>query len=257
LSYGTTATVQTTSDKYIEIIPFFPPYPSAVPGNYNTEVMIYRGFWMVNWFKQQFGQREMLISQQTGRSPEELFDEMISDIPPGSMGLTLQPYWSPGVRIPGTEAKGAIIGFGDVHTRAHIYRAILEGLAYALKEGLLRTEIRTKTKIDKIIVSGGGSQSRQAMQLTADIFDKTVEKPHTYETSALGAAINAAVGMKYYSDFQSAVKNMCRTGEIFEPISKNRDIYDKLFNDVYLKMYKKLQPLYSEIQKITDYPKRN
>ena len=51
------------------------------------------------------------------------------------MGLTLQPYWSPGVRIPGPEAKGAIVGFGAVHTRAHVYRAILEGLAYALREG--------------------------------------------------------------------------------------------------------------------------
>ena len=55
------------------------------------------------------------------------------------MGLTLQPYWSPGVRIPGPEAKGAIIGWGDVHTRAHLYRAILEGLAYALREGAERT----------------------------------------------------------------------------------------------------------------------
>ena len=59
------------------------------------------------------------------------------------MGLTLQPYWSPGVRIPGPEAKGAIIGFGDVHTRAHLYRAILEGLAYALREGAERTAERT------------------------------------------------------------------------------------------------------------------
>ena len=44
------------------------------------------------------------------------------------MGLMLQPYWSPGIREPGLEAKGAIIGFGDVHTRAHLYRAILEGI---------------------------------------------------------------------------------------------------------------------------------
>jgi sugar (pentulose or hexulose) kinase len=254
LSYGTTATVQTTSDKYYEIVPFFPPYPSAVPGNYNTEVMIYRGFWMVNWFKQQFGQREMLISKETGQSPEYLFDEMISSIPPGSLGLTLQPYWSPGVKIPGTEAKGAIIGFGDVHTRAHIYRAILEGLAYALKEGLQRTERRTKTPISKIIVSGGGSQSRQAMQLTADIFDLPVIRPHTFETSALGAAINAAVGMKFYDNFECAVQGMCRTGELFTAKNENRDIYEKLYNNVYLKMYKRLQPLYDKIRNITNYP---
>jgi sugar (pentulose or hexulose) kinase len=211
LSYGTTATVQTTHKNYIEVTPFFPAYPSAIPDYFNTEVMIYRGFWMINWFKNEFGHREMQIAQNTGQKPEELFDEMIKEIPPGSMGLTLQPYWSPGIKIPGTEAKGAIIGFGDVHTRAHIYRAILEGLAYALKEGLIRTEKRTKIPVDKIIVSGGGSQSKQAMQLTADIFGKTTAKPHTYETSALGAAINASVGMKFFENYESAVKSMTRT----------------------------------------------
>lgn len=52
----------------------------------------------------------------------------------------LQPYWTPGIREPGLEAKGSIIGFGDVHTRAHLYRAILEGLAYALRQGKERIE---------------------------------------------------------------------------------------------------------------------
>jgi len=85
---------------------------------------------------------------------------MIKDIPPGSQGLTLQPYWSPGVRIPGVEAKGAVIGFGDVHTRAHIYRAILEGLTYSLKHGLLRTQRKTKTKIKKLRVSGGDRKAK-------------------------------------------------------------------------------------------------
>jgi len=256
LSYGTTATVQTTHNKYYEVVPFFPAYPGAIQNSYNTEIMIYRGFWMVNWFKQQFGHREMKIAKKTGRAPEELFDEMIKEIPPGSMGLTLQPFWSPGVKIPGTEAKGAIIGFGDVHTRAHIYRAILEGLAYALKEGLQRTEKRTRTKVDKIIVSGGGSQSEQAMQLTADIFDLPVEKPHTYETSALGAAINAAVGMNYFNSYDEAVNAMCRTGKTYSPEKNNRDIYNQLYNKVYLKMYKKLQGLYHDIRDITGYPEK-
>ena len=71
----------------------------------------------------------------SGSSPRPCSTSSSAPSPPGSMGLTLQPYWSPGVRIPGPEAKGAIIGFGDVHTRAHVYRAILEGLAYALREG--------------------------------------------------------------------------------------------------------------------------
>ncbi|OQY00700.1 MAG: carbohydrate kinase [Bacteroidetes bacterium 4572_117] len=254
LSYGTTATIQTSSRKYLEVVPFFPAYPSSIPEYYNTEIMIYRGFWMINWFKKEFGYREVEIAKKTGKQPEQLFDEMINDIPPGSMGLTVQPYWSPGTKVPGLEAKGAIIGFGDVHTRAHIYRAILEGLAYALKEGMIRTEKTTKVKIEKIRVSGGGSQSENAMQLTADIFNMPAEKPHTYETSALGAAINAAVGMKYYQNYESAVSSMCRVGKTYIPDKKNVELYEKLYNQVYSKMYKKLQPIYNQIRKITGYP---
>ena len=254
LSYGTTATIETTNPEYVEIVPFFPPYPSAVPGAYNTEVMIYRGYWMLSWFTQEFGHREELIAKKKGIKPEALFDQLVEDIPPGSMGLTLQPYWSPGVKVPGPEAKGAIIGFGDVHTRVHIYRAILEGLAYALKEGAERTEKRNKVKIEKLRVSGGGSQSNAAMQLTADIFNLPTERPHTNETSALGAAIDAAVGLKYYNDFQSAVDSMTSVGKVYEPIPKNVEIYDSLYNDVYLKMYKRLKPLYEDIRKTTGYP---
>lgn len=183
LSYGTTATIQTVNSRYVEIVKHFPSYPSAIPDYYNTEVMIYRGYWMIKWFKSEFGHKEVEKANELGIEPEELFDEMISNIPPGSMGLTLQPYWSPGVKIPGVEAKGAVIGFGDVHTKAHLYRSIIEGLTYALKEGALRTQKTTKEKIQKIKVSGGGSQSKNAMQMTADIFDLPVEKPHTYETS--------------------------------------------------------------------------
>ncbi len=256
LSYGTTATIETVNNKYIEVIKFFPSYPSAIPNHYNTEVMIYRGYWMVHWFKKEFGHREIELSKNTGKTPEELFDDMIRDIPPGSMGLTLQPYWSPGVKIPGHEAKGAVIGFGDVHTRAHLYRSILEGLTYALKDGMLLTQKRTGVKIEKLRVSGGGSQSKNALQITADIFDMPVEKPHTYETSALGAAINCVVGLKLYPDFKTAIDKMCRVGEVYYPKPANRDVYKKLFKRVYKRMYKQLKPLYHEIRDITDYPKK-
>jgi sugar (pentulose or hexulose) kinase len=256
LSYGTTSTVQTTHRKYFEVVPFFPAYPSAIPDSFNTEVMIFRGFWMINWFKNEFGLKEMQIAEKTGRTPEELFDDMIINIPAGSMGLILQPYWSPGLKIPGSEAKGAIIGFGDVHTRAHIYRAILEGLAFSLKEGLIRTVKRTKIPVTKVIVSGGGSQSKQAMQITADVFNVPAYRPHTYETSSLGAAINAAVGMNYYKGYDEAVKSMTRPGEQYFPDSNNVNIYNHLFGKVYSKMYKRLQPLYEQIRDITGYPQK-
>lgn len=249
LSYGTTATVNTNNTRYVEPSAFVPPYPSAIPHQYNTEVMIYRGFWMVSWFKQQFGLREQQQAKTLGVTPESLFDELVAEVPPGSEGLMLQPYWSPSIK--NLEAKGAILGFSDVHTRAHIYRAILEGLAYALKEGKERIETRQKCPITSLKVSGGGSQSNAAMQLTADIFNLPAERPHTYETSGLGAAINTAVGMKLFSDYKSAAKTMTRISDTFEPNRQNAEIYQALYEEIYKTMYRRLKPIYSRMQQIT------
>jgi len=251
LSYGTTATINTTHKKYLEVIPLIPPYPAAVPNLYNLELQIYRGYWMVSWFKQEFGLREQHLADEQGIEPEDLFDELVREVPPGSQGLVLQPYWSPGLRHPGPEARGAIIGFSDVHTRAHLYRAILEGLAYALREGKERTEKRSKVPIDQIRVAGGGSQSNAAMQLTADIFGLPVSKPHLYEASGLGAAINAAVGIGLHPDYSSAIKIMTRLGETFLPDKEVHQVYDQLYHEVYLGMYHRLQPFYKAMQHIT------
>ncbi len=254
LSFGTTATIETTNEKYTEIVPHMPPYPSAVPGAYNTEVMIYRGYWMVSWFKNEFAQSEVLLAKQKKIAPEIILDQMAGSIPPGSMGLMLQPFWSPGVKVPGPEAKGSIIGFGDVHTKAHVYRAILEGLSYALKEGADRTEKKNKVEIQKLRISGGGSQSKTAMQLTADIFNLVAEQPHTFETSALGAAIDAAVGLKSFSGFKDAVNSMTSISKTYEPNPENSKVYHELFEKVYMKMYKKMKPLYEDIRSIINYP---
>ena len=254
LSYGTTATVNTTSLKYVEPISLIPPYPSAVPGAHSLEIQVYRGYWMVTWFKREFGLREKQLAEERGCAPEELFDELVEQVPPGSMGLMLQPYWSPGIKNPGPEAKGAIIGFGDVHTRAHVYRAIIEGLAYALREGLERSQKRMGVTTRELRVAGGGSQSDAAMQITADIFNLPASRPHIYETSGLGAAMDAAVGLKLHPDFDAAVAAMTRPGRTFEPRAESREIYDALYERVYKQMYRKLGPLYQEIREITGYP---
>ena len=252
ISYGTTATINTNNEKYVEPQSFLPPFPSAIPHHYNSEVMIYRGFWMVKWFKREFGQHESLQAVEQGIRPEILLDELVKQVPAGSMGLMLQPYWSPGLK--NLDAKGALIGFGDVHTKAHIYRAILEGLAYGLKDGKQSIEKRQKKKITQLMVSGGGSQSDVAMQLTADIFNLPVHRPHTFETSGLGAAINVAVGLGYFEDYKKAVNTMTRTVKTFNPEQKHVELYQQLFEQVYLKMYRQLKPLYKSIKKITGYP---
>ena len=188
-----------------------PPYPAALPGAWSLEAQVYRGFWMVEWFKREFGQREVERGVARGRRRRRsLFDELLRETPPGSMGLILQPTWSPGVRIPGPEAKGAVIGFGGVHTRAHLYRSIIEGLAFALREGGERAAARAKTPLRELRVSGGGAQSPAVVQLTADVFGLPTGRPHTHETSGLGAAIDAAVGIGLHPDVDAAARAMTR-----------------------------------------------
>lgn len=250
LSYGTTATINTTHRKYVEVIPLIPPYPSAVPDAYSLEIQIYRGYWMVSWFKREFGRDEQRLAGERGVAAEELFDELVRAVPPGSDGLVLQPYWSPGVKVPGPEAKGAIIGFSDAHTRAHVYRAIIEGLAYALRDGAERTTRRSGVAVTELRVAGGGSQSDAAMQVAADVFGLPASRPHVYEASGLGAAIDVAVGLGLHPNFETAVKEMTRLGATFEPERKAQAIYDELYRGVYKKMYRRLKPLYEAIRRM-------
>jgi len=256
ISYGTAATINTTQRRYVEPLPLVPPYPAAMPGAWSLEVQVYRGFWMVEWFKREFGQREVDRAAADGVAPEALFDDLVRQTEPGSMGLMLQPTWSPGVRIPGREAKGAIVGFGDVHTRAHLYRSILEGLAYALREGGERAAARAKEPLRELRVSGGGAQSPAVVQLTADVFGLPTGRPHTHETSGLGAAIDAAVGIGLHRDVDVAAREMTRVAETRDPDAERHALYEQLYQRVYRRMYERLKPLYEEIRAITGYPPR-
>ena len=254
LSFGTTATINTTHRRYVEPIPLVPPYPAAVPDAYSLEIQVYRGFWLVEWFRREFGAAEEAVALARGIEPVDVLDELLGRTPPGAMGLILQPTFSPGVRIPGPEAKGAAIGFGDVHTRAHLYRAVVEGLAFALREGRERTERRTKVPITELRVAGGGARSDRVVQIVADVFGLPVGRPHTYETSGLGAAIDAAVGLGIHPSFEAAVLAMTRVVETRDPEPGAAALYDELYRRVYRRMYERLQPLYEEIRAITGYP---
>jgi sugar (pentulose or hexulose) kinase len=253
ISFGTTATINTQNKKYVELRPFLPPYPSAIPGEFYSEVSVVRGLWMVSWFKQEFGLQERLQALEKEVAPEELLEKLLKDVPPGSMGLVCQPYWTPGPELASC-AKGSVIGFGDVHTRAHLYRAIVEGIIFSLKEGGELTEKKNKVPITAIRATGGGSRSDTIVQITADIFGLPVQRPHTAETSIVGAAIDAAMGMKYYSDFNAAVDSMTRVRDVFEPIKDHHEIYQGLYRRVYLKTYQRLLPLFKEIKDIIGYP---
>jgi len=252
LSFGTTATVQTTSASYYEAIPLMPPYPAPIPGHYNPEIEIFRGYWMITWFKNEFAHKEVETAREKGILPEEALDILLTQAPPGSMGLVVQPYWGPGLNHP--DAKGAMIGFGDVHTKAHVYRAVIEGLAFALLEGVHILEKKGNARIQKLAVSGGASQSDQICQISADIFDRPLVRGKTTETSGLGAAIVTAAGVGLHPSIRQAMGSMVSYDRIFEPDPERSLIYKELFDNVYLGIYKALKPLYRNIRDITGYP---
>lgn len=252
LSFGTAATVEINTKKYVEPQKFMPAYVSLRPGYYCPELQVYRGYWLITWFKEQFAQIEVEEAKKLNIPAEDLLDKMLSRVPPGSDGLILQPYWSPDLKIP--EAKGSIIGFSDVHTRAHIYRAIIEGIGYALKEGMENIEKKLPHKVERITVSGGGSQSNSICQITADMFGLPVYRVQTYETSGLGVAMLAFVSIGEFSDLEEAVKNMVKYTDEFKPNKQATKIYNELFNRVYKNLYKSLRGLYFELKDIISLP---
>lgn len=254
LSFGTTATVQTSCQRYCEPLKFMPAYPAPIPGWFNPEVEIFRGYWMITWFKNEFAPEECQQAKTLGIPAERLLDGLLERVPPGSMGLMVQPYWSPGLKC--LSAKGAMIGFGDLHTRAHVYRAVIEGLGYTLKDGLLRIERACGSRVRQLAVSGGASQSDAICQITADVFDLPLRRGKTHESAGLGAAMVIAAGLGLYPDVVSAARAMRGYARQFEPHPENARLYARFFHRVYQRLYPALDPLYKEIREITGFPQK-
>jgi len=249
LSFGTTATVQFATKKYFEPKRFLPAYPGVPRGMYNPEIQIFRGYWLISWFKREFAMKECVEAQQRGCDPEMILNERLREIPSGCNGLILQPFWTPGVVTP--NAKGAIIGFSDVHTRISIYRAIIEGIGFALMDGMYSMERRSGQEIKEIYVAGGGSQSNEICQITANMFGLPVIRIQTHEASGLGASIVGFVAMGEFQSYKEAISNMVHIKDTFQPNMEEHNIYEKLYRYVYKRIYPRLLPLYIKIKNLT------
>ncbi|MEK9920801.1 MAG: FGGY-family carbohydrate kinase [Luminiphilus sp.] len=244
VSCGTTATINTTRSKYIEVVPFMPAYPAALPAHFNTEIQVFRGFWMVSWFLEQFAERERREATERGLAAEALLDELLAQTEPGAGGLVLQPFWNPVLGETGPEGRGSIIGFRDFHTRAHVYRALIEGLALALRAGKERTERRTKTAITCIRLSGGGAQSDRVTQIMADVLNLPVERFDDCEASGRGAAMVGAAAIGWYASIEMAVEAMSGDVSRTTPDAQNALRYEAVYQNTYRPLYGKLKPLF-------------
>lgn len=248
IGLGTTATITFTMDKYLEPERFIPPYASIMKGCYTPEIEIFRGYWLISWFKKEFADKEMKQAEELGVSAEELLNRRIEEIPAGCEGLLFQPYFTPNVTMP--TARGAIIGFSDQHTRIHIYRAIIEGINFALMDGMRLMEKRAGHKFKEIYLGGGGSQSDEICQITADMFGIPVIRTQTYEVSGMGCAIAAFVGLGVFKSYKEAVAAMVRRKDVFTPDMEQHKIYERLYEEVYKKIYGRLAGLYEKLYEI-------
>jgi sugar (pentulose or hexulose) kinase len=248
LSFGTTATVQLSTRRYLEPLPYLPPYPAVVPGYYNPEIEIYRGYWLLSWFKREFAGREEMEARGRGISTEELLDQGLRSIKPGCEGLVMQPYFSPGIDMP--YAQGSIIGFSDVHTRLHLYRSSIEGINFALMDGMRTMEKRGKLKVRELYVAGGGSRSDEVCRITASMFGLPVYRTQTNEATGIGAAMAAFVSLRIFRSWEEGISSMVHIKDSFEPNREDHDIYEELYEKIYEKIFGKLSPLYRELSEI-------
>ena len=186
----------------------------------------------------------MCIRDRRGVPAETLLDELLAQTEPGAGGLVLQPFWNPVLGETGPEGRGSIIGFRDFHTRAHVYRALIEGLAFALRSGKERIERRTKTSISYIRVSGGGAQSDQVAQIVADVMNLPVERFDDCEASGRGAAMVGAAAMGWYPSITAAGEAMLSETHRIAPDPVAAKRYETLYESQYRPLYSKLKSLF-------------
>ncbi|TVR03182.1 MAG: hypothetical protein EA403_07460 [Spirochaetaceae bacterium] len=169
--------------------------------------------------------------------------EAARSVPPGCNGLCFVPHllgagapiWDPG-------ARGAFVGLRAEHSRAHLSRAVFEGLCLELRNLLDAVESSFGARVTALNTVGGGARNHFWQQLKADVTGLTVNIPDVSESTALGAALLAGVGIGVYRDMVDASQSTVRLQQSFHPNSEHRATYDRL-RDVYAKIYPQIREI--------------
>jgi xylulokinase len=204
----------------------------AMPGRWhNTGVTLSAGL-SFKWFRENFGD---------GNSYDELVHEA-EKVPSGSEGAIWLPYLM-GERTPHLDAnaRAAFIGITASHTKAHFTRAVLEGVAFSLRDSL---EIfkESGVEISSIRLGGGGAKSKLWRQIQADIYGKSVEIIEADEGAAFGAAILAGVGVGAWKSVEEACEKTIRVAETIEPNADSQETLNRNY-EAYKTLYAALRPV--------------
>lgn len=226
-------------------------FQSAIPGHYLYECMgVRRGMWTVSWFCEQFGPSIVKEAKQQNLSIEDMFNKEAQKIPAGCEGLITIHDWAPPAQA--QFRKGVMLGFDGRHTRAHIYRSILEGIAFTIKNHVDKMARELGTPVERLVITGGGANSDLFMQIFADVFGVTARRNKIKGAAAVGCALNAGMAAGVFDSYDQAIRKMTRTGDSFNPVSDNHRFYSRLNQDVYKQANIHLDPLLKKLSPIVD-----
>jgi len=204
----------------------------------------------LKWFNEELGHYEQQIGKEVKKSAFEVMGDEASIIAPGADGLIFLPYMA-GERSPlwNSNARGVIFGLSYDKTRAHIIRALMEGVGYSLRHNLETAE-EVNALVKELISVGGASNSRVWTQIKADITGKTIHVPLSDHATTLGAALLAGVGTGIYSNFEEALGKTVHIQRTHHPSATNHAYYGNLFR-LYLELYQKLRDSFDTLVRIT------
>jgi sugar (pentulose or hexulose) kinase len=192
---------------------------------------IRRGMSTVSWVREIMGRDADLKAQYLGLTTDNYLNRLAAEIPPGSEGLMTVPEW---LAPPSALYKrGIMMGFSGRHTAVHMYRSVMEAIAMTMGGHLRAMVQELGVKLDKVIVSGGGSNGNLFMSIISDVMGLPSIRTEVNGAVGLGSAICAAVGTKLYSSFVAAMAVMVRPKDTFDPNMKNHDFYHRLYDQVY------------------------
>ena len=183
-------------------------------------------------------------------APEMSFDDLLQDavsVPAGSEGLQFLPYLS-GERTPHPDplARGAFIGLTLRHSRAHMTRAVLEGVSFGLKDSFTLIQNAGLGAITQVRASGGGTKSALWRQILASVLEAELVTVNTTEGAAYGAALLAGVGAGAWVDVQSACKAVIKITGTTQPNPQDAEPYNKGYS-IYQNLYPVLKPSFDKM----------
>ena len=221
----------------------------AIPGTYTPETFIGGGTYNISWFVERFAE---IPARPFGLdlAPEALLELAAAKIPAGSEGLLTLPYLS-GAMSPywDSNARGLYFGLSPRHGKAHLYRALLEGLALEQRLATDSAEAGLGTPIERFRVMGGGSRSVVWSQIIADVLKRPVEITREAETTCLGAGMLAAAGVGLHPDILRAASAMSGISRTYLPGEPACSIYDQYY-EVYRQLYPSLRESFGKLQEI-------